>query len=157
MLGEDFQSRSRALFEHYYPIEVDSTISVEEKTKIMTEWWHKGHDLMISKKLRREHLKEMVKTPNLSLREQAPELLRLAHELGVPVHVFSAGLYDIIHAFFEERDLMRYHPHVVSNMMDFDKHGILKGFKGNLIHSFNKNSSALKVIFFLSLFLSVKA
>ncbi|EHB00095.1 Cytosolic 5'-nucleotidase 3 [Heterocephalus glaber] len=39
-----------------------------------------------------------------------------------------------------------YHPNVkvVSNFMDFDENGMLKGFKGELIHVFNKHDGALK-------------
>ena len=103
-----------------------------------------AHDLMIEAGLRRESLREMAKHPRLHLREGAVELMRDAHEKDVPLHIFSAGLYDVIHAYIEVHGLDKYSPHVVSNMMEFDNTGVLKGFKGTLIHTLNKNSAALR-------------
>ena len=40
--------------------------------------------------------------------------------------------------------LAAYTPRVVSNMMSFNDDGVLVGFQGELIHSFNKSSKALR-------------
>ena len=93
--------------------------------------------------LRREHLMTMVNTPDLQLRQGADLLFRLAQEMDVPFHIFSAGLYDVIHAFLEHHDLNKFGMHVVSNMMVFGEDGVLQGFEGTLIHTMNKNSMAL--------------
>ena len=95
--------------------------------------------------LKKEHLKELVKSPNIALRKGAGSLIHLAHNQGIPFHIFSAGLYDVIHEFLEYQGLNSHGVHVVSNMMDFDfETGELKGFTGSLIHTFNKNGSALR-------------
>eukprot|EP00045_Choanoeca_perplexa_P013784 m.157618 g.157618 ORF g.157618 m.157618 type:complete len:296 (+) comp16452_c0_seq25:1160-2047(+) len=143
VLGEDYSQRTRELFNHYYPIEV-SDIPDDEKEKAMITWWTKAHDLMKEYKLRREHLAAMVDTPDLQLRKGAALLFRLAQEKDVPFHIFSAGLYDVIHAFLEHCGLAKFGMHVVSNLMTFGEDGYLQGFEGTLIHTMNKNSMALQ-------------
>lgn len=95
--------------------------------------------------LNRAHLAEMVAEKDaLVLREGTMQLLEMAHTHSIPFHVFSAGIYDVIHAFFEHTQAYVYNPHVVSNMMAFDAEGNLTGFKGNLVHTLNKNSRVIQ-------------
>jgi len=98
---------------------------------------------MVDAGLKKEQLVEIAQHPRLQLRKSVDQFLKIADDRQVPVHIFSAGLYDVIHAYLSLHGLDRYHPHVVSNMMDFDEEGRLVGFKGNLIHTLNKNSSAM--------------
>eukprot|EP00730_Choanoeca_flexa_P005285 TRINITY_DN11918_c0_g3_i2.p1 TRINITY_DN11918_c0_g3~~TRINITY_DN11918_c0_g3_i2.p1 ORF type:complete len:323 (+),score=50.67 TRINITY_DN11918_c0_g3_i2:1490-2458(+) len=143
VLGEDFSQRTKKLFEHYYPIEV-SDIPNDEKEKAMIEWWTKAHELMQQYKLRQEHLDAMVATDDLQLRKGAEALFRQAQAMDIPFHIFSAGLYDVIHAFLKHHGLDQLGMHVVSNMMTFDDEGYLSGFKGTLIQTMNKNSTAMR-------------
>lgn len=145
LFSDDYRSQSKALFNHYYPIEISTTMPAEEKLKHMEEWWGKAHDLMMAQGVKQEHLCEVVKTPLLALRKGATSLIHLAKEHHIPLHIFSAGIYDIIHAFFKYLRLDHPGMHVVSNMMEFDAvTGKVVGFKGNLIHSFNKNGTVLR-------------
>ncbi len=93
----------------------------------------------------RHYLKNIVKSPGIALREGFPELIKLAHQSGIPFHVFSAGLYDVIHEYISHLGLGNLNVHVVSNMMKFDPEtDKLVGFQGALIHTFNKNGAALR-------------
>lgn len=103
-----------------------------------------AHQLMIDAGLRKEDLRDIVDNPRLQLRENVDRFLQLAHEHGVPLHIFSAGLYDVIHAYLQLHGLDKYQAHVVSNMMEFDAQGRLLGFQGSLIHTLNKNSTVLR-------------
>ena len=94
--------------------------------------------------LKRTHLREMVETPDLQLRPGTDALFRSAHEKEVQFHIFSAGLYDVIHAYLDYTGMAKYGMHVVSNMMVFDEEERIVGFKGALIHTLNKNSTALR-------------
>ncbi|EDQ90521.1 uncharacterized protein MONBRDRAFT_21372 [Monosiga brevicollis MX1] len=142
-LGEDFAQRTRALFNKYYPIEV-SDIPEEEKIPHMIAWWTSAHKLMMEYKLHRNHLKEMVKNSRLQLRGGTEQLFAACQSHDAPFHIFSAGLYDVIHAFLAHHNLEKLGMHVVSNMMSFDQDGFLTDFQGTLIHSLNKNSKALR-------------
>ncbi|EGD80360.1 5'-nucleotidase [Salpingoeca rosetta] len=142
LMSEQFATETRANFEHYYPIEV-SDIPHEDKEKAMIEWWTKSHELMIKHDLRREYLEDMAGSDRLVLRDGVKEFLQSLKDKGVPIHIFSAGLYDIIHVYLRLHGLEGM-AHVVSNMMTFDDEGKLTGFKGELIHTLNKNSKALR-------------
>ena len=38
-LSEEFRKKAKALYDYYYPKEVDPSIPHEDKTKLMTEWY----------------------------------------------------------------------------------------------------------------------
>lgn len=143
ILGKDFQDRSKELFKTYYPIEI-SDMPKQEKFPHMVDWWTKAHDAILEHSLYKRDLAEMVRTPDIVMRDRAADLFALAQTFGVPFHIFSAGLYDVIHAFLIEKDLCQYHVHVVSNMMVFDESGKATAFKGEVIHSLNKTAEVLK-------------
>ena len=99
---------------------------------------------MVAAGLRQQDIQELAKTQRMMLRDGVCDLLRLAQQRQVPVHVFSAGIRDIITAFFGEHG-GACGAHVVANEMLFDsasRH--LTGFAPPLIHSFNKNSATLQ-------------
>lgn len=68
---------------------------------------------------------------------------------NVPTLIFSAGLYDVIHAVLDKEYAKRpsqcvpKNVHVVSNMMCFNEDGTAVGFDGKLIHSLNKNANVV--------------
>ena len=146
-MGADFRDQAQALADQYYPIEISTELTAAQKIPLIVDWWNRSHALMIAKRLHRDDLPVIATTAKMAFRDGVPALLRLAHQRHIPVHVFSAGLYDVIHAFFTAHGLMTRdpdHPHIVANMMEFDADGFLAGFRGTLIHSFNKNSAVLR-------------
>lgn len=62
---------------------------------------------------------------------------------GIPVFIFLAGISDEIEIIHQAGV---YYPsvNVVSDFMDFDDSGVLKGLKGEQMHVFNKHDVALK-------------
>lgn len=64
-------------------------------------------------------------------------------EAKIPVLVFSAGVGDVIDEALKIHDLMKDNVKVISNYMNFDANNKLVEFKGELIHMFNKNESAV--------------
>ncbi|OAY81445.1 Cytosolic 5'-nucleotidase 3A [Ananas comosus] len=120
----EYDAKREALFEYYHPLEISPTIPIEEKTKLMEEWWEKTHGLLIEGGLTYDAIKKS--------------------ERDIPVLVFSAGLADIIEEVFRQK-LHRSFKNikVVSNRMVFDENGRLVAFKGKTIHVLNKNEHAL--------------
>lgn len=98
---------------------------------------------MIDYGLKKSYIDEMVANADIELRDGVKDLLFLLKTKGVPVHIFSAGLYDIIHAYLKLHGLDGT-AHVVSNIMQFDANEKLTGFRGEMIHTLNKNSTALR-------------
>ncbi|GMF46458.1 unnamed protein product [Phytophthora fragariaefolia] len=151
------------LFAKFYPVEMSPTLSAEEKLPFMEQWWNSAHALLVEYKLTKAQVQEAVTLGSLSFRQGFHPLFKLLHDQHVPTLVFSAGLYDVIHAALEHEfaaecerngavkggdsgDKQPFTPnnvHVVSNMMRFDADGVIEGFDGALIHSLNKSARVL--------------
>ncbi|XP_049497623.1 cytosolic 5'-nucleotidase 3A isoform X3 [Panthera uncia] len=163
LVTDECRKKLMQLKEKYYAIEIDPVLTMEEKYPYMVEWYTKAHGLLIEQALPKAKLKEIVAESDVMLKLGVPgwlsgknvRLLILGLEgyenffdklqqYGIPVFIFSAGIGDILEEVIHQAGV--YHPNitVVSNFMDFDDNGVLKGFKGELIHVFNKHDGALK-------------
>jgi HAD superfamily hydrolase (TIGR01544 family) len=151
------------LFARYYPVEISTTLSADEKFPFMAQWWESTHSLLVKYKLTKAQVKEAVASGSLGFRRGFHDLFNLLHDQQVPTLVFSAGLYDVIHAALEKEfaaerkrtgaiaakdihDEQVFTPdnvHVVSNMMRFDAQGRIEGFDGRIIHPLTKTAHAL--------------
>ncbi|XP_057423773.1 uncharacterized protein LOC130717542 isoform X2 [Lotus japonicus] len=140
----EYDAKRQQLYEYYHPLEFSPTIGLEEKTKLMEEWWGKTHGLLIEGGLTYESIRQSVANANIAFREGVTELFEFLEERDIPVLIFSAGLADIIEEVLRQK-LHRSFKNVkiVSNRMVFDDDGRLVSFKGKLIHSLNKNEHAL--------------
>ncbi|CAH0477633.1 unnamed protein product [Peronospora belbahrii] len=147
--GPQAETLSREIFEKYYPIEQSATMTKQEKLPFMIEWWTKTHELIIKHGVSRIDIRKAVEESDITLREGFMEIFELLARENVPTLIFSAGLYDVIHAVLNKeyaKTPAKVPPgnvHVVSNMMRFDENDKVVGFDGTLIHSLNKNASAL--------------
>ncbi|KAK1895565.1 Cytosolic 5'-nucleotidase 3 [Dissostichus eleginoides] len=106
--------------------------------------YFKSHTLLVEQRLEKDKLPEVVKESEAALREGYEQFFDRLQQHDVPVFIFSAGLGDVLEEIIRQAGV--YHPNVkvVSNFMDFDENGVLKGFKGELIHVYNKHDSALR-------------
>lgn len=139
-----YDIKRQELYEYYHPLEFSPSIPIEEKTKLMEEWWGKTHTLLIEGGLTYDDIKRSVANSVIAFREGVIQLFELLEERDVPVLIFSAGLADI------KEEVFRQKPHrpfknvkIVSNRMVFDDNGNLVAFKGKTIHVLNKNEHAL--------------
>ncbi|KAF5205807.1 7-methylguanosine phosphate-specific 5'-nucleotidase [Thalictrum thalictroides] len=140
----EYDDKRQKLYEYYHPLEICPTISIEEKTKLMEEWWEKSHALLIEGGLTYSAIKMSVSNALIAFREGVVELFEYLEERDVPVLIFSAGLADIIEEVLKQK-LHRSFKNVkiISNRMTFDTDGRLVSFKGKTIHVLNKNEHAL--------------
>ncbi|XP_022150560.1 cytosolic 5'-nucleotidase 3 [Momordica charantia] len=140
----EYDAKRDDLYKYYHPIEYSPTISVEEKTKLMEDWWGKTHSLLIEGGLTFDAIKQSVSAATIAFREGVVELFELLEEKDVPVLIFSAGLADIIEEVLRQKLHRSFkNIRIVSNRMVFDDNGCLVSFKGKTIHSLNKNEHAL--------------
>uniref|UniRef100_A0A8D2J8Z2 5'-nucleotidase n=1 Tax=Varanus komodoensis TaxID=61221 RepID=A0A8D2J8Z2_VARKO len=144
LITDDCRKKLLQLKEIYYAIEIDPSLTIEEKYPYMVEWYNKSHALLIEQGLQKDKLAEIVRESEVMLKEGYENFFDKLHEHNIPVFIFSAGIGDILEEVIHQAGV--YHPNVkvVSNFMDFDDNGILKGFKGELIHVYNKHDGALK-------------
>ncbi|KAJ4781550.1 Cytosolic 5-nucleotidase [Rhynchospora pubera] len=140
----EYDAKRQALHEYYHPLEISPTIPIEEKTKLMEEWWEKTHGLLIEGGLTYDAIRKSVADASITFRDGVVQLFEFLEEKDIPVVIFSAGLADIIEEVFRQK-LHRSFKNIkiVSNRMQFDESGRLVAFKGKTIHVFNKNEHAI--------------
>lgn len=145
------KAKNRAMFEHYYPIEQSATLSPAEKLPFIVDWWTKEHECIVEHQLTRTDIAHAVHEHAVTFRDGFHDIFAVLAQQRVPTLIFSAGLYDVIHAILDREFAAQTPPqalppnvHVISNMMRFDgADGSVSGFDGKLIHSLNKNASVL--------------
>ncbi|KAG7492280.1 hypothetical protein MATL_G00012800 [Megalops atlanticus] len=143
LISEDCKNNLKELLNTYYPIEIDSTHTVEEKLPLMVEWWTKAHNLLIQQKIRKDLLAQVVKESDAMLREGYKVFFDQLHKHNIPLLIFSAGIGDVLEEVIHQNGVFHPNIRVFSNYMDFDENGILCAFKGQLIHTYNKREGAL--------------
>ncbi|XP_053309533.1 7-methylguanosine phosphate-specific 5'-nucleotidase [Spea bombifrons] len=144
IISEDCRKKLKELFNIYYPLEIDPNRTTQEKYPLMVEWWSKAHSLLCEQRIQKSELARVVKESRAKLREGFELFFEGLHRSGIPLFIFSAGIGNVLEEVICQAGV--YYPNikVVSNYMDFDDDGILTGFKGELIHTYNKNNSVLK-------------
>ncbi|XP_068179136.1 cytosolic 5'-nucleotidase 3 isoform X1 [Antennarius striatus] len=144
LITDECRQKLLQLKNKYYPIEIDPHLTTEEKFPFIVEWYFKSHTLLVEQRLEKDKLSEVVRESDAALREGYEQFFERLRQHNVPVFIFSAGLGDVLEEIIRQAGV--YHPNVkvVSNFMDFDDNGILRGFKGELIHVYNKHEGALR-------------
>ncbi|XP_033826799.1 cytosolic 5'-nucleotidase 3-like [Periophthalmus magnuspinnatus] len=143
LINDECKLKLKELLNTYYPIEIDSTRSVEEKLPLMVEWWTKAHELLIEQKIKKDALALAVRESEAMLRDGYEFFFNHLHEHSIPLLIFSAGIGDILEEVIRQAGVFHSNVNVFSNYMDFDELGVLQAFKGELIHIYNKREGAL--------------
>ncbi|XP_055476144.1 7-methylguanosine phosphate-specific 5'-nucleotidase isoform X1 [Psammomys obesus] len=141
IISEDCRKELRALFLHYYPIEIDPQRTIREKLPHMVQWWTKAHNLLCQQKIQKSQIAQVVGESTAMLREGYKTFFDMLYHNNIPLFIFSAGIGDILEEIIRQMKVFHPNIHIVSNYMDFSEDGFLQGFKGQLIHTYNKNSS----------------
>lgn len=100
--------------------------------------------MLVEQALPKAKLKEIVEESDIMLKEGYENFFDKLQQYGIPVFIFSAGIGDVLEEVIRQAGVYYPNVKVVSNFMDFDDNGLLKGFKGELIHVFNKHDGSLK-------------
>ncbi|XP_071765926.1 cytosolic 5'-nucleotidase 3-like [Centroberyx gerrardi] len=143
LITDECKEKLKELLNKYYPIEIDSSRSIEEKLPLMVEWWTKAHELLVQQKIRKDLLAMVVRESDAMLREGYQLFFDHLHEHSIPLLIFSAGIGDVLEEVIRQAGVFHPNVKVFSNYMDFDETGVLKAFKGELIHIYNKREGAL--------------
>ncbi|XP_045178472.2 LOW QUALITY PROTEIN: cytosolic 5'-nucleotidase 3-like [Mercenaria mercenaria] len=142
-LPEDYKLKAYKIRDEYFPIETDPNMTIEDKIPYMIEWTTQAHNLLLKYPLSKEMLHNMVATSTAKLRDGCTDFFDKLHKCDVPLLIFSAGVGDIIRELISQHSTFYNNMHVVSNDLDFDEKGKVIGFKGEMIHVFNKNENAV--------------
>ncbi len=151
-LGEDYVKRASLLAEKYRPIEFDPTINENEKKESMQEWWKEHLELLIEKKLNKNHLERIVEERSVKFRDGLKEIFYLLKENNIPLVIISAsGLgVDPILMMIEKEIGNFSNIHIISNSFSYDKDGNVTGYKVPVIDTMNKDNVSLQEKYFYS-------
>ncbi|XP_060051813.1 cytosolic 5'-nucleotidase 3A isoform X1 [Erinaceus europaeus] len=144
LVSDDCRQKLLQLKEKYYAIEIDPHMTVEDKFPYMVEWYTKSHGLLVEQGIPKAKIQEVVAESDIMLKEGYENFFDKLHQRDIPMFIFSAGIGDVLEEVIRQAGVYHSNVKVVSNFMDFDDNGVLKGFKGELIHVFNKHDGALK-------------
>lgn len=127
------------LYEKYRPIEMDYSISKEEKLKAMETWYSECMDLYYKYNLTKEQMQKSIQSSNVKFRKGAKELLQLLYNENIPVIVLSAGIGNTIKQFLKDNNCLFDNMYIISNFIEFDENGKVKKFDNSkMVHSLNK-------------------
>ncbi|XP_063072783.1 7-methylguanosine phosphate-specific 5'-nucleotidase-like [Engraulis encrasicolus] len=140
LITEECKHKMRALQERFYPVEIDTAMSLEEKIPLMVEWWSDAHDLLVQQEIQRKLLANAVSQSEAKLRDGYALFFSTLERCGVPLLIFSAGVGDIVEEILKHHHLLTHTVSIQANYMTFNKEGVLEGFVEPLIHSFNKGA-----------------
>ncbi|XP_017891361.1 7-methylguanosine phosphate-specific 5'-nucleotidase isoform X3 [Ceratina calcarata] len=147
-LPESYAKESGRLYKKYRPIEIDHTLSIEEKIKAMTEWMIATEAILKGVPFDPKEIPEVSEMYGANLREGTKELFKKLYHAKVPVLVFSAGLGDVVESILRNQGVLFDNVKIISNFLKY-KDGKLEGFQNErLIHVFNKNEYALEQDYF---------
>eukprot|EP00953_Heterococcus_sp_UTEX-ZZ885_P018459 10310-Heterococcus_DN1.PRE.1 len=147
LLTDAYHHLSTSLHAKYYPLEVDRSLSLEDRIKFMVEWVEQSHAAMLTSGLTRSKLISAVADANIALRDGHDVLLSHLEALSIPLLIFSAGIADVLEEVFKQHSEapLPQHAHIVSNRMVFNEQsGALEGFTEDLFHVFNKQASSIQ-------------
>lgn len=138
LLGSDYVKKTNELFEKYYALEQDSHLEQKKKTKYMKEWWEKEFELYRTYGLTKETFNFIIANHLMDLKEGIKYFLTLLYEKEISTLIFSAGIHQLIHGFFQKEKIDFSNIHVIANQFEFDERGKFVGTLGECIHSQNK-------------------
>ena len=139
ILGEDFKKEAFKNYQKYAPIELDYTISFEEKEKAMEEWYYAAIGLYYKYNLTKEKLIESIDTSKIIFRKGAKEFLEKMHKHNIPIIILSAGIGNVIEQFLKNNNCYFDNMKIISNFLSFDENGNMEKNKKDIIHTLNKN------------------
>ncbi|KAG1652623.1 7-methylguanosine phosphate-specific 5'-nucleotidase [Nymphon striatum] len=142
-MPESYGIESVRLFHHYYPKEIDPTLSHKEKSDLMAEWIIKVRNLISAYSLKHSDITSMVQNSNCYLRSKCKDFLESMNSHNIPVLIFSAGVGNIIEEILKQNGSMFPNMKIVSNYMLFDDDNKFAGFTDEVIHMCNKNESSI--------------
>jgi len=145
LLGKEYAKKSFALFDKYHPIEIDSSVPLEKKIPLMEEWWGNHLKIIVEYGMNKKVVNKVINIQSKYLRKGAKKFFSLLSSNKVPLLILSSALGDVIEGVLRKHKSFSNNVHVISNYFEFDKRGKAIGYKGKIVHVFNKDESQVKL------------
>jgi HAD superfamily hydrolase (TIGR01544 family) len=125
---------------------MDKNIPLEERKEAMLERWTKHKLLLIEEGITKDHIYDAMEKHSIQLRQGATDFFELCHQKDIPIIIFSAAGLGVvsIQRFLEANHIAHDNIHIVGNDFIWDEAGKAIDFKKPIIHSLNKDETALQ-------------
>jgi 5'-nucleotidase len=143
-LGQKYFDESHKLFDIYHTIEIDNSISLDEKKIKMHEWWMKHLNLLAEVGLNKNLIKRVVNENPLYFRKYSLEAFSFLNENNIPILFMSASPGDLLIEYLKQHNLNFPNVYVLANRYNFDSKGQAVKIMEPIIHTFNKTEITLK-------------
>jgi len=145
-LTPDYPQKAKDFYNKYHPIEIDPNISIEEKKKVMEEWWITHFDLLIKSGLNKKDLEKVVDSGRIKLREGFSDFIDLLKKHNIPLVIMSSsGLGgDAISMYLEKEEKLYDNIFIISNSYNWDENGNAISVRQPIIHALNKYETAVQ-------------
>lgn len=145
-LWSDYSQKSKANFDKYHPIEIDSTIPLEAKKSAMLERRTNQFQAMIECGLTKDIIQEAMKSDTIVFRNWYEEFFDILLEKNIPLIIFSASWlwYFAIHSLLQNDNKLNPNINIISNSFIRDESSKAIWIKKPIIHSFNKDETAVR-------------
>lgn len=145
-LWEEYSKEAYKLFNYYNPIEINPSISIEEKKKEMMNWRNKHRELLIKSKLNKKDIEKVISSWIIEFRDWIIEFLKFLENKNIPIVIISANWLwtDSIKLFFEKKWVLTKNVNIISNSFVWDQNWFAIWYDKNIIHVFNKDETVLE-------------
>lgn len=146
IFDDDYNEKAKKAYEHYRPIEIDESLSLEYRSQKMQEWWEYMTSVLIDKGLSKEKLMQAMKKSHSILRKGVIQFLTSLNKHNVPVIILSAnglGTYSV-QFFLDEHKLNYDNIHLLGNEFIWDEKGVAIDYQKPLVHVFNKTFELIR-------------
>ncbi len=137
-LGDEYTKARNDLYDHYRPIEIDSSLDQNFKSEQTSQWFHKHLELMVKYGVTTDMISKSLQEKQITLREGVSDFFKILSTQNIPLIIFSAAIGDVINIQLKQLNLNMENIHIVSNFFKFDENGKAVGFQADPVHSFNK-------------------
>lgn len=145
-LKEWYSEKAFELFNHYYPIEHDESLTIEQKTVQMEKWWEKASELLIEFWLNKLDILKVIASKKILFREYTKNFLKKLNKNNIPLIILSASWlwYEAILLYLNFHNVLFNNIYVYSNDFIWDEKWFAKQCKKPFFHSLNKCFSIIK-------------
>lgn len=143
VLPESYVTERKKLFDHYRPIELDTSLDIEKRARYMKEWWNIHLDLLIKYNLSKNTVSQVAHKANITIRDGVSKFFEFTNKHKIPVLIFSAGIGDVVHVVLQKY-IESHNAHIIANHFLYNSKDEVSGFQKEIIHTLNKNEHIIQ-------------
>ena len=141
-IGGDLLKEREKIYNHFRPIEIDYTIDLKERKKLLKTWTEESFTMLCRHIKSEDIIKETLTNCNLYLRDGVKDFFKEMYKKDIPIIVMSAGLGNLIQEFMKKENILYNNVCIVSNFILFKEN---KAYidKDKMVATSNKEYSIL--------------